>query len=233
MSEHGRAGGGLAVPEAGEPAAGRARRRPRRDAEANRERVLAAAAAAMLREGRNVPLATVAAQAGVGVGTLYRGYAGRRALLHALEDRAYGLLNKILDEIDSTDLPGLDAVAEFLTRTLAIADQLVLPLHGAPPLMSPEAVQARRAINRRLDRFIERGHADHSIRAAVNATDVIVFSALITQPLPHGPGWPHIAGRQLAIFVNGLAWSGPIDLPGPVVTREDIEHGFALSSGPA
>ena len=51
----------------------------------------------------------------------------------------------------------------------------------------------------------ERGRADHSIRAAVNATDVIVFSALITQPLPHGPGWPLIAGRQLAIFINGLA----------------------------
>jgi AcrR family transcriptional regulator len=214
--------------DAEEPAAVRARRRPRRDAEANRERVLAAAASAMLREGRNVPLATIAADAGVGVGTLYRRYADRRALLHALEKRAYGLLNQILDQVDSTDLPGLDAVAEFLSRTLAIADQLVLPLHGAPPLMSGEAVQARQAINRRLDRFIERGHTDHSIRAAVNATDVIVFSALITQPLPHGPDWPKIARRQLAIFLNGLAWGGPIDIPGPAVKQEDIEGAFAL-----
>jgi AcrR family transcriptional regulator len=228
MSEHGRADGGLAVPAPGGPADGRARRRPRRDAEANRERVLAAAVPAMLREGRNVPLATIAADAGVGVGTLYRRYADRDALLHALEHRAYGLLNQILDQVDSRDLPGLDAVAEFLSRTLAIADQLVLPLHGAPPLMSAEAVQARQAISRRLDRFIDRGHADHSIRAAVNATDVIVFSALITQPLPHGPDWPKIAGRQLTIFLNGLAWNGPIDLPGPPVKQEDVENAFAL-----
>lgn len=213
------------------PSAGRPRRRPRRDAEANRERVLGAAISAMLREGRNVPLATIAAEAGVGVGTLYRRYADREALLHDLEHRAYGLLNEILDDIAGRDLTGLDAIAEFLSRTLAIADHLVLPLHGAPPLMSPDAVEARLAINRRLDQFIQRGRADHSIRAAVNATDVIVFSALITQPLPHGPDWGQMGRRQLAIFVNGLAWNGPIDLPGPPVEREDIENAF--TSGPS
>src|ERR1700733_5261651 len=87
----------------------RGRRRPRRDAELNRERVLAAAASAMLREGRNVPLAVIAAEAGVGIGTLYRSYADRDALLHALEYRAYGLLNEILDDVDGRDLPGLEA----------------------------------------------------------------------------------------------------------------------------
>ena len=93
-------------------------------------------------------------------------------------------------------------------------------------------MQARREINRRLDRFIERGHADGSIRAAVNATDIIVFSANITQPLPHGPCWPLIAGRQLAIFVNGLAASGPNSIPEPAVTRQDIEAAFTLRAMP-
>jgi AcrR family transcriptional regulator len=215
------------------PYAVRPRRRPRRDAEANRERVLAAATSAIEREGRNVPLATIAAEAGVGVGTLYRHYPDREALLHDLEHRAYGLLNEILDDIAGRDVPGLDAVAGFLSRTLAIRDQLVLPLHGAPPLMTPEAVAARLAINRRLDRFIERGHADHSVRASVNATDVIVFSALITQPLPYGPDWTRIARRQLAIFLNGLAWNGPIDFPGPPVERDEIETAFELRGRPS
>jgi AcrR family transcriptional regulator len=214
---------------AGRPPAHPARpRRPRRDAELNRERILAAAVSLMLREGRHVPLADVAAEAGVGVGTLYRSYADREALLHALEYRAYGLLNQILDEIERRDIPGLEAIREYLERSLDAGDQLILPLHGAPPLVSTQAVHARREINRRLEGFIERGHADGSIRAAVNATDVIVFSALITQPLPHGPGWPLIAGRQLAIFVNGLAGSGPAGLPGPAVTRQDIETAFAF-----
>ena len=215
-------------PGGGAPAQGR--RRPRRDAELNRERVLAAAAAAMLREGRNVPLATIAAEAGVGVGTLYRSYADRGALLQALEHRAYGLLNQILDEVDAAGAAGLDSVAEFLTRTLAIAGELVLPLHGAPPLTTGGAVRARQEINRRLDQFVERGHADHSIGAAVNATDIIVFSALITQPLPHGPDWPLTARRQVAIFVNGLAAQGPGEIPGPGVTRHDIEAAFRRRS---
>ena len=88
-------------------------------------------------------------------------------------------------------------------------------------------MSARRTINERLDRFIERGHGDQSIHAEVNATDVIVFSALITQPLPHGPDWSRLAHRQIAMFVNGLARRGPHRLPGPVVTREDIETAFA------
>jgi AcrR family transcriptional regulator len=208
-------------------------RRLRRDAEQNRERVLAAAAAVMLRDGRHVPIATIAAAAGVGVGTLYRSYADREALLHALEYRAYGLLSQILDEVGALDLSGLEAVREFLARTLAIGDQLILPLHGAPPLVTAEAAAARREINRRLDYFIERGRADGSIRADVNATDVIVFSALITQPLPHGPAWPLIAGRQLAVFVNGMAAGGPVPVPGPAVTRRDIEAAFARASPPA
>jgi AcrR family transcriptional regulator len=215
--------------QTGERAGGR---RPRRDAELNRERLLAAAVSVMLREGRNVPLAAIAAEAGVGVGTLYRSYPDREALLHALEHRAYALLNQILDEVERRDLPGLEAVAEYLARALAIGDQLILPLHGAPPLTSAQAVQARREINRRLDRFIERGRTDGSIRAAVNATDIIVFSANITQPLPHGPRWPLIAERQLAIFVNGLAVSGPNSIPEPAVTRQDIEAAFTLRGTP-
>src|ERR1700735_742764 len=90
------------------PAAVRPRRRPRRDAELNRERILAAAVSVMLREGRNVPLAAIAAEAGVGVGTLYRSYADREALLHALEYRAYALLNEIPHAIENHDAIGLE-----------------------------------------------------------------------------------------------------------------------------
>jgi AcrR family transcriptional regulator len=207
-------------------------RRPRRDAEANRERLLNAAATVMMRDGRHVPLAAIAAEAGVGVGTLYRKYADRDALLQALEYRAYGLLIEILTDIDRRDLPGLGAVGEFLARTLEIAGQLVLPLHGAPPLVAAEARAARREISTRLDAFIERGRADGTIAAAVNATDVIVFSALITQPLAHGPDWPRLAARQLAIFVRGLASPGPAALPVPPVTAGDIETAFARAADP-
>jgi AcrR family transcriptional regulator len=203
-------------------------RRLRRDAETNRERLLTAAAAVMARDGRHVPLAVIAAHAGVGVGTLYRKYADRDALLQALEYRAYNLLIAILGDIADRDLTGLAAIEEFLIRTLEIASDLILPLHGAPPLVTAEAVAARQEIFSRLDVLIARGHADGSIVAAVNATDIIVFSALITQPLAHGPAWPALATRQLAVFRNGLAGAGAI--PGPPVTRDDVETAFRQRS---
>jgi AcrR family transcriptional regulator len=207
-------------------AQGRSRRRPRSDAEANRDRLLAAAASVMMRAGRHVPLAVIAAEAGVGVGTLYRKYADRDALMQALERRAYALLTEILGDIAPRDLTGLEAIGEFLARTLEIADQLVLPLHGAPPLVTDEAVAARQEINFRLEGFIARGRADGTITAPVNATDIIVFSALVTQPLAHGPDWEHMAARQLAIFLSGIAGDDPAGIPGPPVTREDIETAF-------
>ena len=61
------------------PARGSEKRRVRSDAQANRERVLAAAVTAVLREGRQVPMGTIAADAGVGIGTLYRRYPNRKA----------------------------------------------------------------------------------------------------------------------------------------------------------
>lgn len=211
------------------PPAGARRRRPRRDAEENRERLLTAATNAMLREGPNVPLATIASDAGVGIATLYRSFADRDALMSALQFRAYGLLNGILDDVDAEQLPGLDAVGQFLTRALAISGQLVLPLHGAPPIVTPAAEQARLSINQRLDRFIERGRAEYSIRAPLNTTDIIIFCALITQPLPQGPIWPRLAARQITNFLNGLATTGPLT-PAPPLTRTDIERAFTPSS---
>ncbi|TYK47765.1 TetR/AcrR family transcriptional regulator [Actinomadura decatromicini] len=208
-------------------------RRPRRDAEANRERLLAAAVTAMLRDGRNVPLAAIAAEAGVGVGTLYRRYPDRQALLHDLEHRAYDLLVGILEEIDAEDRTGRDAVADYLARCLAVADQLVLPLRGAPPLTSAEAVRARRTIYRFLDAFLARGRADGTVRADVNATDVIVFSALVTQALAHGPNWPWTAERQIAIFVTALAAGGPPGVPRPEITLDDVEAAFAAHAAPS
>jgi AcrR family transcriptional regulator len=74
------------------PARGSEKRRVRSDAQANRERVLAAAVTAVLREDRHVPMGTIAADAGVGIGTLYRRYPNREALLKALTLRAFHLV---------------------------------------------------------------------------------------------------------------------------------------------
>src|SRR6476646_7123462 len=90
------------------------RRALRRDALLNREKILTVAAELMAQRGRHVPLAEIAEAAGVGVGTFYRGYPDRTALLHALEHRAYDMLIEILDRIRASGQSGPDAVESYL-----------------------------------------------------------------------------------------------------------------------
>jgi AcrR family transcriptional regulator len=70
------------MPSRPEQSPGR-RRAVRSDALFNREKILAAAADTIATRGPNVPLAEIAHAAVVGVGTLYRGFPDRTALVHA------------------------------------------------------------------------------------------------------------------------------------------------------
>jgi AcrR family transcriptional regulator len=202
------------------------RRAVRSDARFNREKILAAAAETLATRGQNVPLAEIAGAAGVGVGTLYRGFPDRTALLHALEHRAYDLLYGVLTRIAESGRTGAEAIEAFLLEILELGEQLVLPLRGAPPLTDSAAVAARRRINDALERFLDEGRTAGTVRAEVNATDVIMCGAMATLPLPHGPNWSVVAKRHIALFMTGVrTFTGP--LPGPAVTSGDVEAHFA------
>src|SRR6202030_83829 len=58
-------------------------RKPRSDAQRNRERILEAAKGAFTRSGANTSLDDIARDAGVGPGTLYRHFPAREELLEA------------------------------------------------------------------------------------------------------------------------------------------------------
>ncbi|KAA0083237.1 TetR/AcrR family transcriptional regulator [Mycolicibacterium sp. P9-64] len=212
------------MPSRSEPSSGR-RRAVRSDALLNREKILSAAADIIAARGPNVPLVEIANAAGVGVGTLYRGFPDRTALMHALELRAYELVIGVLTRVANNGHTGADAVEEFLLENLKLGDQLALPLHGAPPLTDPAAVAAREQINTALERFLDQGRTEGTVHAGINATDVIMCGAMTTQPLPHGPNWAVVAKRHIALFMGGVrTLTEP--LPGPAVTSRDIEIQF-------
>jgi AcrR family transcriptional regulator len=180
-------------------------RQLRRDAATNRDRVLAAAVAAVRREGVGVPLATIAAEAGVGVGTLYRHYPSREALLVAITHRSFRL---VLDAAQSAaDVGGkaIESIRHFLDRTIEHGADLVLPLSGGPVLFDDGTVALRTMVHDTLEQIIRRGWHDGSIRPDVTARDIIIFGALLTQPLPHVPDWKAIARRQATIYLYGVA----------------------------
>ena len=187
------------------PVRGGGRRRVRSDALANSERVLAAAVTAVLREGRQVPMGTIAAAAGVGIGTLYRRYPNREALLEALTLRAFRLVLECAENAENLNEPGLAALSSFLDCVIGHADQLILPLHGGPIPVDAETLAARSTVHQALQRILDRGWRDGTIRADVTTRDIIVLTALLAQQRPDNRGSDQAPRRLKAFFLDGLA----------------------------
>ena len=177
----------------------------RSDAAANRERVLAAAAVAFKRDGERVPMATIAEEAGVGIGTLYRRYPTRAALLAALSQRSWDLVLDHARTAADAEGPALDAIARFLAQTIAARDDLILPLHGGPVSLDARTLGLRAEIRELLEEVLARGRRDGSIRADATASDIIITGAMLAQPLAHVADWDRLARRQAEIYLAGLA----------------------------
>ena len=187
--------------------------RQRRDALANAERLLAAAVTAMLRDGLHVPMAAIAEEGGVGVGTLYRHYPDRDALLAALTERSFTMVRALAEEAAGRDEVADAALRWFLDGTISHRSQLVLPLHGGPPALTAAAQQARDEVHTALERLLDRGKREHTIRPDVTPFDIVVFGAMLAQPLPNTDRWDSTARRLAGFFVAGLrphgAGAGP------------------------
>ena len=192
------------------PADGRRTARPQRsDAAANRERILAAATTAVRRDGERVPMATIANEAGVGIGTLYRHYPTRSALLAALTKRSFNLVLEHARAAALSNDPAPEALAQFFDRTIAARNEFVLPLHGGPVINDDEIAALQTEIRNLLGQVLVRGRHDRTIRSDATPNDIIITGAMLAQPLPHASDWEQLARRQASIFIAGLAATDP------------------------
>jgi AcrR family transcriptional regulator len=187
----------------------RVARRPRSDAAANRERILAAATIAVRRDGERVPMATIADEAGVGIGTLYRHYSTRPALLAALTLRSFHLVLQHARAAALSDEPGAVALTQFFEQTIAARNEFILPLHGGPVIHDEKIVAVRTEIRNLLEQVLARGRRDRTIRPDATPDDIILTGAMLAQPLPHAADWDQLARRQARVFVAGLAATDP------------------------
>src|SRR5271165_5902738 len=90
-----------------------AARKPRTDAQRNRERILEVAKKAFTRAGASASLDDIAKQAGVGPGTLYRHFPSREDLLKAVYQAAAEKLATAATEFAET-LPPIDALRAWM-----------------------------------------------------------------------------------------------------------------------
>lgn len=187
----------------------RAARRPRKDAAANRERVLDAATELIRRDGEKVPMARIAEGAGVGVGTVYRHFPTREDLLGALVHRSFGLA---LDNSRAAAAhPGsaLEGVRLFFLATLRDRERFVLPLHGGPAVFTAATRERQADVRTVLRGLIERGQDAGELREDLAPEDLIVAAALLSRPLPGTGDWELLAHRQIDLMLHGLGRTAP------------------------
>jgi AcrR family transcriptional regulator len=159
----------------------------------------------------------------------YRHFANREVLLAALAERSYRIVHEHAQDAAAADGPAITAVEAFLAATIRRRDDLILPLHGGPVTLDQQAVQLRSEISQLLEEVLRRGRRDGTIRSDLTGVDLIVFGALVAQPLPHVPDWDDVALRQVRIFLAGLSNQDAGDLPGPRLTRAQLEQQLAVT----
>jgi AcrR family transcriptional regulator len=179
-------------------------RKPRADAQRNRERILEIAKQAFTRSGVNISLDDVGRQAGVGAGTLYRHFPTRDALLEAVYRSEVEKLSAAEKELAATMAPIEALNARMLLFVDYIATkQIIAPalntLVGKPTkLFEASGAQIKGAIQALVERAIESG----DIRSDLDPMDLL--RALVgVSNVASVPDWAQSARRLVQILIMG------------------------------
>jgi AcrR family transcriptional regulator len=176
----------------------------RADARRNRERLLEAALRAFS-SGQEVTLETIARQAGVGIGTLYRHFPTREALVEAVYRGELARLRDAAGELLASRAPDaalrawMDGFADYVTAKRGMAE--TLRAIAGTGTISP--AQTRQTLTATIEGLLDAGAAAGTLRADVAAGDVL--ASLTGIFLVAGtPGQRAQAGRLLDLLMDGL-----------------------------
>jgi AcrR family transcriptional regulator len=180
------------------------RRKPRSDAQRNRERILEVAKGAFTRSGANTSLDDIAKDAGVGAGTLYRHFPTRDALIEAVYRTEVGKL-AAAERKFAEAMPPIEALrawmllfVDYIAAKQIIAPALNTFVGGPSKLYEGSRAQIEGAINALVKRAIKSG----DIRKDLDPFDLL--RALIgVSNVASSPDWPQSAKRLVDILITG------------------------------
>ena len=180
----------------------------RADAQRNREKLLMAAMAAFAEDGEDVALETVAARAGVGIGTLYRHFPNRDALIVAAYQQEVDSLcaaaGALLESrpADEALRAWADRFADYIATKRSMGDALRTAVCSSDGSVFADT---RARVLGALRRLLDAGAADGTLRADVDPEDVMrIVNA--SWYLPDGPEWRETVGRMLDLVIDGLRY---------------------------
>jgi AcrR family transcriptional regulator len=185
-------------------------RKPRADSVRNRERLMAAAKVAFAERGADVALEEIARRAGLGIGTLYRHFPTREALLAAVYRREVEQLAAAADRLlaERPPLEALEAWLGQLVDYLATKRVVAPALQASPGEGSAAYAAGGAAVADAMRRVMEAALASGEMRADVTPDDLMRLLAGIAQGYDR-PGWAPSARRLIAVLVAGLRTPAP------------------------
>lgn len=149
--------------------------RVRADAQRNRERLLEAATAAFASGDDQVTLEAIARSAGVGIGTLYRHFPSREALIEAVYRTELAEVAASAEQLVRHHPPAvalrrwMDRYAEFVAAKRGMAESLRAMLESGTVVRS----DTRASIVGAAELLLAAGVAEGSLRADVLADDLV------------------------------------------------------------
>lgn len=207
---------------------GTARDGLRADARRNHEQILAAAREVFVRRGPGAPLDVVARRAGVGIGTLYRRFADREALLKAVVLDALELSRASAERALAAAEErgdGLDGLAAYMRDVLDTRVSAVIPqVLDRLDLEDADLAPAREASATAVERLVEAAHDDGSLPLEVTFADIGTLLVRLSRPLPGALPVElddDLAHRHLELVLAGLR-SAPETLTEKGISREEL-----------
>lgn len=179
-------------------------RKPRADAQRNRNLILEVAKRAFTRSGANTSLDDIAKEAGVGAGTLYRHFPTREALLEGVYRTEVEKL-AAAEQKFADAMPPIEALrawmllfVDYIATKQIIAPALNTLVGGSSKLYEGSRAQIQGAIDALVKRAIQSG----DIRRDLDPFDLL--RALIgVSNVASTPDWPQSARRLVDILISG------------------------------
>ena len=187
------------APTAGEPTL-------RADARRNYRRVLGAARAVFAEHGTDASLRDVARRAGVGIGTLYRHFPTREALLEAILSDRFDTLRTTAEHSLAAASP-VDALVTWLrdfatvTTTYQGLPATVMAAKGDEGSRLHASCEAMQAAGARL---LARAQEDGIVRPEVTAAELFALAAAIAWVSEQAPEHVNLASRLMSLVMTGV-----------------------------
>jgi AcrR family transcriptional regulator len=189
-----------------EPSAGVPGPPKRADARRNYERLLAAATAAFAEHGADdVSLEEIARRAGVGIGTLYRHFPARQALLAAVYKDQVDGLDALGAKLLTAESPGA-ALGEWLRAFLAFGrtKRSLSSALVSTPGGHAEFLSTRSRIRNRTEELLHRAQEAGEARPSVQADDIMRLTHGLIMATDSAPTDPGQTERLVALVIGGL-----------------------------